>query len=118
MEKQNSSIEMAVKKICFSQVIAILQALKGKYNLLFWKLLCDPPPPDEPMTPNRIAKLLNEDGCQVKHVLESAAENGILVKVGRKFDWSYKMKYPKRRCHLPRIEKRIKRKIIRKHCSL
>lgn len=49
------------------------------------------------MTPHRVAMCLNEDVCRVKHVLESALENGILIKVGRKFDWSSKMKFPKRR---------------------
>lgn len=69
------------------------------------------------MTPNKIATKLNEELCLVKHVLESAAQNGILVKVGRKFDWSYKMKYPKGKgkcCIANRVVKKKRKRIIRK----
>lgn len=66
--------------------------------------------PAEPMTPNRIAKYLNEDLDQVKHVLEMATENGLLVKVKRKFKWSHQMKYPKSRYRSPGLSKRIRGK--------
>lgn len=68
--------------------------------------------PGESQTPNKIAKCLNEDLCEVKFVLESAAENGVLTKEGRKFYWSRSMKYPKKlRCPLS------KRRLRRKKCN-
>lgn len=84
------TVKMTVKEISFLEVISILQALKG-----------------EPLTPNRIAKCLNEELCEVKHVLESAAENGILVKVGRKFDWSQAMKFPRKRANGAKKRRRV-----------
>lgn len=93
---------MAVEKICFSQVISILQALTGKYSTVeewsfVYRLLPFLIYPAEPMTTNKIAKSLNADLDQVKHVLEMATKNGLLVKVKRKFKWSHQMKYPKSR---------------------
>lgn len=51
-------------------------------------------------------------------VLESAAENGVLVKIRRKFDWGHIMKYPKRQC-LPKVQRRMrpKRNRQRQKCT-